>query len=652
MPARTGRYHYRLQVERRFGGWVNPVDRRTGAIVDGCHGVVDASESELAAIAEQVMECSGASWFHCRVAFVTGCRRQDEVLRDDEVFGMVAQDGRVFVPGPAHPGFAAGTQPSFGPQPKPLGDKPWKDHGLANGQVVECGSCRTDITVLLAQPGAILLSTPENMRGTASICGVCGRLLCVDCLTPAVDLPFDPRLPKCDRCGANAGPLQMADGQATDSDSLVTISRTYADYPAAEVIDRVVTCRRAGRREDRTVQYILDELRREYGHPAYPFASALERLAYGTAGPPLWQEGMEPDEVQVVDAILQRLAGNADHGAKRAVEFIRSTPREGFPVSRVAGDGMDVAAGQRADCPHAPHDFSCGPVHDGLCAFAHRGSCEAVHPICPACFIAHPEVVVSSIAHAVEADGVCVSGCSACERRSFRYDAELFCLVCHWLVPDVNDRLAERYAANGGPYDPDPGTCPGCRQAGARAAVSFPITCPGCGAGHMVSQRAVSTTAETSVLCACRYAITIPADVWCPGCHLNLRSLQKISELIKKANGSDRQVGDNVKEPPLDRAARRVIGLATSGERRSRTLTAAQQRLMLDTAHLDLLLFNEGQVTDWVLDQVKLRSLGHRFHRDGGLALMQAVAGRVAALGPGMLRHVEYVWDGIGDWRK
>jgi hypothetical protein len=159
--------------------------------------------------------------------------------------------------------------------------------------------------------GAVLLSTPEAIRGTALVCGGCGRLLCIDCLTPAVDLPFDPRRPTCDRCGEVVGPLQAADGQATGSGPSVTNARVYADYTAAEVIDRVVVCRRAGRREDRTVQYILDELRREYAHPAYPFAASLERLAYGTAGPPLYQESMEPDEVEVVDTILRRLAGNA-----------------------------------------------------------------------------------------------------------------------------------------------------------------------------------------------------------------------------------------------------------------------------------------------------------------------------------------------------
>jgi len=325
---------------------------------------------------------------------------------------------------------------------------------------------------------------------------------------------------------------------------------------------------------------------------------------------------------------------------------------EGIAVSPPEGHGTNSAAGQRADCPYSPHDFSCGPTHKGICAFAHQGPCEAVHPICPACFTAHPGVVVSSIAHAVEEDGVRIANCAACERITFRYDAELFCGVCKWLVPDVNDRLAERYAANGGPFESNPGTCPGCRQAGPGPALDFPITCPGCGASHMIRQQDVSTTTGVIVVCSCRYRITVPADVWCPGCHLNLRALQKITELVKKANEPGKQLGDNVNEPPLDRIARQVVGLASAGERRSRTQSADRQLRMLSGKHLDMLLFNEGEVADWILDQVKLRSLGRRLHREGGMALMVAVAERAGTMDRGVLRLVEVVWDDIGEWQK
>lgn len=311
-PAPTTTYHYRLQVERRFGGWVNPVDRRTGAIVAGCYGDVEAPEGELAGIARQVMERSGVGWSSCRVVFVSGRRGQHEVLRDDEVFGVVADTGGTFVPGPAHPGFVPGARPSFGPQPQPLGSEPWKNHGLNDRQLVECGSCRGEVTVRLVEGGTVLLATVENMRGEALICGDCGRILCADCALAAVDRPFED-LATCDRCRGRVGPLQAPDGQATredlttSSDPPIPNARTYASYTAAEVVDHVVACRRAGRHEDRTVQHILDALRREYGHPAYPFAASLERLAYGTAGPPLYQESMESDEVQIVEAIMQRL---------------------------------------------------------------------------------------------------------------------------------------------------------------------------------------------------------------------------------------------------------------------------------------------------------------------------------------------------------
>ncbi|QHA08806.1 hypothetical protein GQF42_41095 [Streptomyces broussonetiae] len=305
-------FHYRLQIERRHGGWVDPVHRGSGALVDGCHGVVRASEEELAAVAVQIMERSGGSWRNCRVVFVSGQRGTGEVLRDEDVFGVVAQKESVFVPGPAHPGFVPSDQPPFEPQPQPqprtLDGAPRQHHGLADRQIVECGSCRTDITVRLAERGAVLVPAPENLRGTALMCGLCCRLLCVDCLVPVVDLPFDPRYSTCDRCGGVVGPVPEAAAQAAGTDTPPLPSRTFADHSATEVIDCVVACRRTGLRADRTVQYVLDELRREHGDPAHPFAASLERLAYGTAGPALYQESMESDEVAIVDAILRRLA--------------------------------------------------------------------------------------------------------------------------------------------------------------------------------------------------------------------------------------------------------------------------------------------------------------------------------------------------------
>lgn len=320
-------------------------------------------------------------------------------------------------------------------------------------------------------------------------------------------------------------------------------------------------------------------------------------------------------------------------------------------MSPAEDQGANVA-GQRADCPHAPHDYSCGPIHGGLCAMEHSGPCEAVHPICPACFTGNPRIVISSVALTVQRDGVRILSCSTCEKRAFRYDAELFCGTCGWLVPDVNEKLAERFAANGGPFGEEaPGVCPGCGQSGAGPAMTFPIACPGCGNGLMINQESVGKTAETHVLCKCSYPIVIPPDVWCPDCGLNLRGLTKIGQLVKEANEPRAKRGDNLRESPVDRIARQAIALAEAGERRSRGLPESKRRLMLDDQHLDMLLFNDGQIADWILDEVRLRSLGHRLNRDGGMQLMQAVAKRIAALDPAVLRLVDVNWDGIGEWR-
>ncbi|MGH3382811.1 MAG: hypothetical protein ACRDP6_49610 [Actinoallomurus sp.] len=97
--------------------------------------------------------------------------------------------------------------------------------------------------------------------------------------------------------------------EGTPTPSAPNPQRSYAGLSAADLIVQVVRCRQAGRREDPSLRVILDELRRAYGHPAYPFAAALERLAFGTHGPALFQESMEPDEVMIVTAIMERLTG-------------------------------------------------------------------------------------------------------------------------------------------------------------------------------------------------------------------------------------------------------------------------------------------------------------------------------------------------------
>jgi len=163
----------------------------------------------------------------------------------------------------------------------------------------------------------------------------------------------------------------------------------------------------------------------------------------------------------------------------------------------------------------------------------------------------------------------------------------------------------------------------------------------------------VPKTGELSALCdECGGTTRIPPTIWCPECHLNLRNLTQITELIKEANEVQVPVGDNVKESLLDQVARRVSTLALAGERRYRSLTEVQQNLIIDEEHLDLVLFSEGRVADWILDTVKLRSIGYRLHQEGGMQLMQAVHARVSVLNREAARSVEAWWDKIGDWQR
>lgn len=309
---------------------------------------------------------------------------------------------------------------------------------------------------------------------------------------------------------------------------------------------------------------------------------------------------------------------------------------------------------QRADCPHLPHDSPCGAVHDGPCVVVHKEACEATHPICPACHTDAFRVHVPAIVIGVRQDGVIIGSCSTCEQRSFRYDADLICPTCDWLVPDVNDRLAERFEANGGPFAAKPGECSGCGQRGAGPPISFPVTCPKCGSADRIPQEVVNTKGGVTARCAndkCGFGITIPASIWCPDCKLNLRTLSKITELIAEANSTDLMVLDNVKESGLDRLARILVTLVNVHDRWCGRLTAEQRRQLIDTRHLDALLFGDKPVEEWIHGQVELRAIGHQLDRDGGNDLMQKVAKRASELSETpVLGIINATWDGIGNW--
>lgn len=75
------------------------------------------------------------------------------------------------------------------------GPRFWIDHGLENGDRVECAVCGESLVVRLVKNTKIVVATVEAQAGSPLICGDCGRLFCVEC-----SIRQHPNRPTCDRC--------------------------------------------------------------------------------------------------------------------------------------------------------------------------------------------------------------------------------------------------------------------------------------------------------------------------------------------------------------------------------------------------------------------------------------------------------------------
>jgi hypothetical protein len=231
----------------------------------------------------------------------------------------------------------------------------------------------------------------------------------------------------------------------------------------------------------------------------------------------------------------------------------------------------------------------------------------------------------------------------------------MICETCKWLVPDINERVAERYVANGGPFAPDPDVCPGCGYHGAAAPLSFPVSCPRCAAVFPVPQQVVDKRVGAAVICAndtCRHAVKIPAAVWCQTCGRNLRSQTTIAALIRNANIAAAGATATDALGRLEDIARRLVTLDDAQELQYRMLTDEQRRLSRHADYLDVRASGEVPSEEWIRSAVEIRSIGHRLNDQGGTALMRSVAERAAALSParGTLDVIDMYWDGIAGW--
>lgn len=311
----------------------------------------------------------------------------------------------------------------------------------------------------------------------------------------------------------------------------------------------------------------------------------------------------------------------------------------------------------RPGCPRGPHDGPCGP--EGPCMFAHHGEeCEAVRPVCPACFDEERPAAVPDIVSQVQRDGELVLRCSSCEQLSFQFDAELVCDTCQWLVPHVNEELEERFAANGGGFAPQPGFCTGCGHQMPHPPGPFSFGCPKCGRSVILSLDSLTPGQTVTTMCSdreCRQYIRIPPSIWCQECGQNLRPLNVIRKLTLEANDVRLVARSNVREDETTRLARRLAEAAESSTRRYAYLSEEQKKLLLNERYLDSVAFSVETPDEWIRDIVEIRAAGHELNRKGGMRAMQEVHQRVMELGRdyrGAARHIELYWDGIGDWLR
>ncbi|MGX1675192.1 hypothetical protein [Streptomyces sp. NPDC055400] len=325
-------------------------------------------------------------------------------------------------------------------------------------------------------------------------------------------------------------------------------------------------------------------------------------------------------------------------------------------VARDSGDESSHGSGNvRPGCPHAPHDGSCG--HDGACMLAHHGrDCDAVRPVCPSCFDEVFPSRVPDIVEQVRRAGELVLRCSSCEQLSFQFDTDLICHLCHWLVPDANEELEDRFAANGGEFPPQPDSCPGCSNQLPQLEGPFTFGCPKCGQSVILAQDAFRPGTTIKTMCPnreCGLYITIPPSIWCRVCGQNLRPLDVARRLTLEANDTRPPARSNVREGDSTRLSRRLAEAADAGLRNYPYLSKEQQGLLLDRGYLDSLIPSADQADAWVRGAVEIRAAGHQLNRNGGMRAMQETHQQVMELGLNYrdaAREIERLWDGIGDW--
>lgn len=155
-------------------------------------------------------------------------------------------------------------------------------------------------------------------------------------------------------------------------------------------------------------------------------------------------------------------------------------------------------------------------------------------PTCPACGSEDREFVAIAVVVEVLRSGSLTAPCTDCRQVTFVFEPDMVCAPCQRLLPDLNERLRERFALHG-PGSSEGLACAGCELEGQTRGMAQVVPCPHC-AGDLTFEQDDFPPHGMFLSCpSCQKAVRIPRTVWCPKCGLNFRRTG-IADLVRQAN--------------------------------------------------------------------------------------------------------------------
>lgn len=154
--------------------------------------------------------------------------------------------------------------------------------------------------------------------------------------------------------------------------------------------------------------------------------------------------------------------------------------------------------------------------------------------MCPACGGEDSDFVGGAVARNVMRDGSVTTHCRACREVSFIFEPDMVCTDCLYLLPDLNERLRERFAVQG-PGSSEGLACIGCGFMERTPRMAQTVGCPHCSGELSVEQ---DDCPQQGMIFPCEFcgkAVRIPPTVWCPDCGLNFRR-DGFADLVSEAN--------------------------------------------------------------------------------------------------------------------